>query len=326
MKPNCLLGADPARAATTHPSLVAALVAALRRRGAAVSVGDNPGRARLRHLPALLRRRRPARRGRGRLRRTGGGDGAGRAALGGRRPRRGRLAGGARGRLPDHRPQAQDALPDAPHRRGEELLRHPRRGREGAAPRRGALAGALRRGARRRLRHPPPRPGAHGRRGRDGGRRPDPRAAAPSRAVPRVRGPGRPGRHRGAHRRGRPRARRPPARRRGARARGDRGGGDRGRRRPRPGRRLRPAVDLPRRAPDLGGQRRRLPHPAPFPFAGECAKMPPLRRVRARRVPRGRCSCATGSTASTPRAASTATAAPSCARRARSRCWGRSGR
>lgn len=43
VKPNCLLGADPAQAATTHPSLVAALVAALRRRGAAVAVGDNPG-------------------------------------------------------------------------------------------------------------------------------------------------------------------------------------------------------------------------------------------------------------------------------------------
>jgi uncharacterized protein (DUF362 family)/Pyruvate/2-oxoacid:ferredoxin oxidoreductase delta subunit len=43
VKPNCLLGAAPEKAATTHPSLVAALVAALRRRGAAVSVGDNPG-------------------------------------------------------------------------------------------------------------------------------------------------------------------------------------------------------------------------------------------------------------------------------------------
>ena len=43
VKPNCLLGAPPEQAATTHPSLVAALVAALRRRGAAVTVGDNPG-------------------------------------------------------------------------------------------------------------------------------------------------------------------------------------------------------------------------------------------------------------------------------------------
>lgn len=43
VKPNCLLGAAPEKAATTHPSLVAALVAALRRRGAIVSVGDNPG-------------------------------------------------------------------------------------------------------------------------------------------------------------------------------------------------------------------------------------------------------------------------------------------
>ncbi len=43
VKPNCLLGAAPERAATTHPSLVRALVAALSRRGARVAVGDNPG-------------------------------------------------------------------------------------------------------------------------------------------------------------------------------------------------------------------------------------------------------------------------------------------
>ncbi len=43
VKPNCLMGADPARAVTTHPSLVRAIVRALRRRGARVAVGDNPG-------------------------------------------------------------------------------------------------------------------------------------------------------------------------------------------------------------------------------------------------------------------------------------------
>lgn len=43
VKPNCLMGAAPERGVTTHPSLVAALVAALRRRGARVVVGDNPG-------------------------------------------------------------------------------------------------------------------------------------------------------------------------------------------------------------------------------------------------------------------------------------------
>jgi uncharacterized protein (DUF362 family)/ferredoxin len=43
VKPNCLMAAAPERAVTTHPSLVRALVRALRRRGAAVTVGDNPG-------------------------------------------------------------------------------------------------------------------------------------------------------------------------------------------------------------------------------------------------------------------------------------------
>lgn len=43
VKPNCLAAAEPARAVTTHPSLVRALVRALRRRGAVVAVGDNPG-------------------------------------------------------------------------------------------------------------------------------------------------------------------------------------------------------------------------------------------------------------------------------------------
>jgi uncharacterized protein (DUF362 family)/ferredoxin len=43
LKPNCLAGEPPERGVTTHPSLVAALVRALRRRGAAVVTGDNPG-------------------------------------------------------------------------------------------------------------------------------------------------------------------------------------------------------------------------------------------------------------------------------------------
>jgi uncharacterized protein (DUF362 family)/NAD-dependent dihydropyrimidine dehydrogenase PreA subunit len=43
IKPNCLTGADPSLAVTTHPSLVAALVKSLRRRGGHVMVGDNPG-------------------------------------------------------------------------------------------------------------------------------------------------------------------------------------------------------------------------------------------------------------------------------------------
>jgi len=43
VKPNCLLGAPAEQAATTHPSLVSALLGALRRRGATIAVGDNPG-------------------------------------------------------------------------------------------------------------------------------------------------------------------------------------------------------------------------------------------------------------------------------------------
>lgn len=43
LKPNCLAGLPPERGVTTHPSLVAALVRALRRRGARVATGDNPG-------------------------------------------------------------------------------------------------------------------------------------------------------------------------------------------------------------------------------------------------------------------------------------------
>ena len=43
VKPNCLIGLPPERAVTTHPSLVRALVEAVRRRGGRVSVGDNPG-------------------------------------------------------------------------------------------------------------------------------------------------------------------------------------------------------------------------------------------------------------------------------------------
>jgi uncharacterized protein (DUF362 family)/ferredoxin len=43
VKPNCLDAVPPERGVTTHPSLVRALVDALRRRGAVVLVGDNPG-------------------------------------------------------------------------------------------------------------------------------------------------------------------------------------------------------------------------------------------------------------------------------------------
>jgi uncharacterized protein (DUF362 family)/NAD-dependent dihydropyrimidine dehydrogenase PreA subunit len=43
VKPNCLMAAEPEQAVTTHPSLVRSLVASLRRRGAKVMVGDNPG-------------------------------------------------------------------------------------------------------------------------------------------------------------------------------------------------------------------------------------------------------------------------------------------
>lgn len=43
VKPNCLDAVPPERGVTTHPSLVRALVDALRRRGALVLVGDNPG-------------------------------------------------------------------------------------------------------------------------------------------------------------------------------------------------------------------------------------------------------------------------------------------
>jgi len=43
VKPNCLMAAEPAQGVTTHPSLVRVLVKALRRRGAKVGVGDNPG-------------------------------------------------------------------------------------------------------------------------------------------------------------------------------------------------------------------------------------------------------------------------------------------
>jgi uncharacterized protein (DUF362 family)/NAD-dependent dihydropyrimidine dehydrogenase PreA subunit len=43
VKPNCLTAAPPERGVTTHPSVVSALVAGLKRRGAKVWVGDNPG-------------------------------------------------------------------------------------------------------------------------------------------------------------------------------------------------------------------------------------------------------------------------------------------
>lgn len=43
VKPNCLAAVGPERGVTTHPSLVRSLVDALRRRGAVVAVGDNPG-------------------------------------------------------------------------------------------------------------------------------------------------------------------------------------------------------------------------------------------------------------------------------------------
>jgi len=43
LKPNCLMAAEPSQGVTTHPSLVRTLVKALRRRGAKVMVGDNPG-------------------------------------------------------------------------------------------------------------------------------------------------------------------------------------------------------------------------------------------------------------------------------------------
>lgn len=43
VKPNCLTAVPPERGVTTHPSVVSALVAALKRRGARVWVGDNPG-------------------------------------------------------------------------------------------------------------------------------------------------------------------------------------------------------------------------------------------------------------------------------------------
>jgi uncharacterized protein (DUF362 family)/Pyruvate/2-oxoacid:ferredoxin oxidoreductase delta subunit len=43
VKPNCLTAVLPERGVTTHPSVVRALVSGLRRRGARVSVGDNPG-------------------------------------------------------------------------------------------------------------------------------------------------------------------------------------------------------------------------------------------------------------------------------------------
>jgi uncharacterized protein (DUF362 family)/NAD-dependent dihydropyrimidine dehydrogenase PreA subunit len=43
LKPNCLMASSPDRAVTTHPSLVTALKESLQRRGAEVSVGDNPG-------------------------------------------------------------------------------------------------------------------------------------------------------------------------------------------------------------------------------------------------------------------------------------------
>lgn len=43
VKPNCLTAVPPERGVTTHPSVVSALVAGLKRRGARVWVGDNPG-------------------------------------------------------------------------------------------------------------------------------------------------------------------------------------------------------------------------------------------------------------------------------------------
>jgi len=43
VKPNCLMASPPEAGVTTHPSLVRALVNSLRRRGASVLVGDNPG-------------------------------------------------------------------------------------------------------------------------------------------------------------------------------------------------------------------------------------------------------------------------------------------
>jgi len=43
VKPNCLMASPPEQGATTHPGLLGPLVAALRRRGAKVTVGDNPG-------------------------------------------------------------------------------------------------------------------------------------------------------------------------------------------------------------------------------------------------------------------------------------------
>jgi uncharacterized protein (DUF362 family) len=43
LKPNMLAAWPPERAVTTHPAIVTAVIQSLERRGARVSVGDNPG-------------------------------------------------------------------------------------------------------------------------------------------------------------------------------------------------------------------------------------------------------------------------------------------